>query len=86
MPLRVDFSARAAKKIRAYDRRTRLRIGAALEEIAANPYTPQHSRPLSGQLKGKWRYRLGGLRIVYETDEAEGIVWVKAVESRGQVY
>lgn len=42
-------------------------------------------KPLKG-MTGKYRYRIGNLRVVYEIDSAKRIVYVLAILPRGQAY
>jgi len=43
-------------------------------------------KKLHGRLAGKYRVRVGELRIIYTVDEANGIIRIEAIGPRGAVY
>jgi len=45
-----------------------------------------HIKRLHGELEGKHRYEVGGMRIVYEVNAGDKIVEVRAMRSRGDIY
>ncbi len=45
-----------------------------------------HIKKLKGDLKHMHRFRKGGLRILYEIDDAQGIVLIKTIKWRGSAY
>jgi mRNA-degrading endonuclease RelE of RelBE toxin-antitoxin system len=47
---------------------------------------PTVIRPLKGKRKGQWRYRTGGIRIVYTVDRDSRTIRVVSIDSRGDVY
>jgi len=47
---------------------------------------PLDIRPLKGRLKGLYRLRIGGLRLIIDFDGDNRIVIVHAIETRGDVY
>ena len=60
----------------------------AVIKVCENPITPYGNtiQPLKRNLSGKWRYRLGDLRIVYRPDRRKGWVVFESFESRGEAY
>ncbi len=83
---RVLLTREAEKQYKKQDRPTKHRINKAIENIGNNPHTGTHIRRLVGELEGNWRYRLGNLRIVYDVEESQKAIRVKAIKSRGDVY
>jgi len=59
------------------------RVEKALDLIGNNPY---QGKPLKGEFKGCWSYRLGDYRIIYEIRKAEIVVIVLSVAHRREVY
>ena len=51
-----------------------------------NPAEGFHIKKLKGEFEGKYRYNVGGLRIIYFVDTKERIVFVEAIGSRGDIY
>lgn len=60
----------------------------ALEEIRQRPTLARGNtvKPLTRELKGKWRYRIGDHRLVYEPDSERRIVVLLSVSHRKDVY
>ncbi len=50
------------------------------------PLFGPHIKKLHGELEGKHRYEIGGIRIIYEVSASHKTVDVKAIRSRGDVY
>jgi mRNA interferase RelE/StbE len=86
MRYEVVLANQVRKRIERCEERTRRRIRAAIHTIAERPRYGPHVRRLSGALAGRYRYRLGGLRIIYEIDDENHVVNVKAVVPRGRAY
>jgi len=62
------------------------RIDSALREISNNPFQGPKIRNLQGRLKGKFRYRINGIRIIYEINKDDIVVYVLSINPRGDVY
>lgn len=70
------------------DKKLQGRILGSVMQICQNPMEPHGDtvRPLSGDLKGKWRYRIGDYRLIYQPDEKNRIIFLLAVFPRGEAY
>lgn len=66
--------------------REKPRILEALGELRQEPLQAPNVKRLHGADEGRWRYRQGDYRIVYEVDRAAHKVRVLAIRQRGQVY
>ncbi len=62
------------------------RVADAIDVIARNPHLDGHIKKLKGDLKHMHRFRMGDLRILYEIDDTQEIVWIKTIEWRGSAY
>ena len=62
------------------------RLADAMDVIARNPRLDGHIKKLKGDLKHMHRFRMGDMRILYEIDDDQEIVWIKTVEWRGSAY
>jgi len=60
----------------------------AIADIVGSPLTKRGDtvKPLTGVLKGKWRYRIGDFRIIYYPDEQAKKVSLLAFLPRGNAY
>lgn len=84
----VGFSNEFVRSIAKVDRKLQGRILKALGDISAAPIQPigDTIKPLSGQLKGLWRYRMGDDRLVYFPDLKAKTIVLICFSSRGDVY
>jgi mRNA interferase RelE/StbE len=78
----LTFSSSAQRFIVSLRPPLQARIENALLEIAANPRTA--GKPLKGELKGNYSYRVGDWRIVYSIEKP--FVYVKDIRHRREVY
>jgi mRNA interferase RelE/StbE len=65
------------------DRKLFEKILAKIEFLSENP---EEGKPLVGNHKGEYSFRVGNYRIVYELDTAKHIVYVLTVKHRKHVY
>jgi mRNA-degrading endonuclease RelE of RelBE toxin-antitoxin system len=59
-------------------------VDLALLKIQANP--TEEGEPLVGRMRGKWRKREGGYRIIYEIKERGNLVMVESIQKRPDAY
>lgn len=84
---RVEFDREAARDLRklgAVAERTILRY--MRERIATAEDPRRFGKPLIGDLKGLWRYRVGAYRIVASIEDDRFVVLVVTVGHRREVY
>lgn len=76
------------KEILKLDKKMEGRVMGAIVKICRDPMTQRGDTEeiLTGQLRGKWRYRLGDYRLIYQPDKQKHIVFLLAVGPRGGVY
>jgi len=82
------FSSSFKRDVAALDRRLQGRLMNAVLDIAEQP-TAIHGdtqKPLTGNLTGKWRYRLGDYRVIYVPDSASFAIVFLRCAARGEVY
>lgn len=84
----ISFSKEFMKQIRSIDRKLQGRVLDAISEIASSPCVVigDTRKPLQGELRGSWRYRIGDYRLVYRPDESKQTVHLVAFGSRGGIY
>ena len=61
------------------------KLADCFENLEKDPFSLK-TKPLSGIHKGRRRYRLGNLRVVYEVNKEKKTVHVVAILPRGDVY
>jgi len=87
MSWHLEVSREAEKVLLRQDRRQRLRLREAIDELQEAPF-PGPGRdiePVKGY-PGMWRLRVGDWRVLYTVDEEARAVYVVAVRPRGQAY
>lgn len=87
MAWRVEISRTAEKQIRKLDRQAQADIVHHLRERVQQAENPRHfGKPLRGEKKGLWRYRVGDYRIICDIRDADKTVVVLALGHRKSVY
>lgn len=83
MTYRLLFTNQASKDINNLRPNLKIRIEKALDLIANNPY---QGKPLKGDYKNYWSYRVGDYRIIYEIRKVEIVVIILKVAHRRESY
>ncbi len=84
---RVEFDRDAARELRKLGEPARSAILRYLRERIATSEDPRRfGKPLVGDLKGLWRYRVGDCRIVARIEDERLLVLVVTVGNRRDVY
>jgi mRNA interferase RelE/StbE len=70
------------------DKKLQGRILAAISELSETPNVSHGDtvKPLVGDLKGLWRYRLGDYRLVFQVQLEKRLVVLLEFAARGEVY
>ena len=82
----ILVSHEADKYYKKQSRDTKRRINNCIDNLSQEPLLGPHIKKLHGELEGKYRYEVGGIRIVYEVNIKSKIVEIKAIRGRGDVY
>ena len=83
----VQFSAKAQKTFNKLDNQVKVRISNWLMNNLEGCENPrQQGIALQGNLAGKWRYRVGGYRIIAEIQDDRVVILVVDVDKRNDVY
>jgi len=88
MSWRIEVKPSAEKQYLRLDATARRRIKEALRELGdvKQPLLHPRARPLTGRLKGDYRIRIGGWRILLTPDRASKVLHVYAILPRGDAY
>ncbi len=87
MAWRVEIARTAQKQIAKLDRQAQAEIVRTLRERVAQWENPrQAGKPLRGEKKGLWRYRVGDYRVICDIQDQANIVLVLALGHRKDVY
>ena len=88
MSWRIEIKPSAEKQYLRLDATTRRRIKTALLELedSEQPFLHPRVRPLTGQLKGDYRVRVGAWRILVTPNLDSKVLRVYAILPRGDAY
>lgn len=83
MTYTLIFSNNWEKEYRKIDKIAKERTKNALLKIMESPYS---GKPLTGNLRGLWSFRIGKYRIIYNFNEIAEIVYINAIGPRKDIY
>jgi mRNA interferase RelE/StbE len=84
----IEIKPTAETQYFRLDSKTRKRIQKALEELEREDYPLFHKdvKPLTGQLKGDFRLRVGNWRLLFTPNKKEKTIYIFAILPRGDAY
>lgn len=84
----VGFSVEFVKSIAKLDKNKRARLLEVVSHLAVAPVTVYGDtvKPLTGDMAGLWRYRLGDDRVIYKPDAQSKKVILISFGARGGIY
>ena len=83
----VDILPQAQKVINKLDKKIRERISNWINKTLEGCENPRrYGIALQGNLKGKWRYRVGDYRLIAEIHDEEILILIVDVDKRNDIY
>ena len=83
----VDYTNAARKAIDKLDQQVKNRIENWINTNLEGCENPRFSgKALTGNFAGKWRYRVGGYRIIAEIQDDKVVILVIDVDKRNDIY
>jgi mRNA interferase RelE/StbE len=84
----IEVKPAAEKQYLKLDKNVRQRIRKALIELESldDPFSHRAVRPLTGELKGDYRLRVGDWRILFTSRTGGSLLFVYAILPRGKAY
>ena len=88
MNWQIEVKPTAEKQYLKLDKKIRRRVKKALKDLecSENPFTHKNVKPLTGQLHGDFRLRIGGWRILFTSLKSKKLILVYAILPRGDAY
>lgn len=84
---KVRFEDRAQKSLKKLSKDKAIIIMAWIKKNLENCDDPyRYGKPLKGDFKGQWRYRVGNYRIISHIDNEEIIILILEIKHRKDVY
>jgi mRNA interferase RelE/StbE len=81
---RIEFTPRAVRDLKSFDRQIRARIANRIDALAENP-RPQGVKKIEGE-EELYRLRVGDYRILYQVKAKVLLVLIVGVGHRREVY
>lgn len=87
MAWKVELTDSAVKALKKIDHQAARRIARFLRERIATADNPrQYGKPLQGELREYWRYRVGAYRLICDVQDEVLRVLVVRIAHRKEVY
>lgn len=83
----VDYSKDAKMDLKKLDNQVRIRIIEYIEKNLEGCENPRlRGKPLVGNLRGNWSYRVGNYRIIAKIEDDKILINIVEVGHRGDIY
>lgn len=82
---KIGLSREALKYYNKVSVNTAAKLDKCFASLESDPIQGSNIKPLKG-LAGKYRYRVGNLRVIYEVSVLDKIVYAVSILPRGQAY
>ncbi|HPF16595.1 MAG TPA: type II toxin-antitoxin system RelE/ParE family toxin [Thermotogota bacterium] len=87
MTFSVEYTSKALEQFKKLDRQTAAFIISYVEKRLVNCTDPRrYGKSLQGNLKDKWRYRVGNYRILAKIEDDRIIIVILEVGHRYSIY
>ena len=87
MKYSVETTPRFDREFRKLDRYTQRMLKAWIDKNLAGCENPRlHGKSLSGNLSGRWRYRIGDYRLICQINDNQLIILAMSVGHRREIY
>jgi mRNA interferase RelE/StbE len=83
---KIELAKSPVKDLERFDKQTQEQIYKALEVLKINPFQASNVKKLKGELQGRFRYRIGDLRIIYKMTAESKTIFIEAIGRRGSIY
>jgi mRNA interferase RelE/StbE len=83
---KIKFKETAKKEFFKLDRKWQKKILDYLDEIAMLENPKSRGKPLIGDKKGFWRYRIGDYRVICDLQDGNLVILVLVIGHRKEIY
>jgi len=63
---KIELAKSSVKALEGFDGKTQENVYRALQTLKINPFQGSRIKKLRGELKGRFRYKIGDIRIIYK--------------------
>lgn len=83
----VEFKKSVAKTLNTFDQQTKIMLMSWINKNLCHCDDPRFSgKPLKGQFKGLWRYKIGNYRIIAQIIEHKVTIIIIDIDHRKDIY
>jgi len=87
MTYKVEYTKTAVKQFKKMDKKIAAFILSYIEEKLVNSIDPRaYGKALQGNLRDKWRYRVGDYRILAKIEDDKVVITIVEIGHRRDVY
>ena len=86
MAWQTKFESQAEKELSSLDNSVKIRILKYLKKLEGYDNPRALGKPLTENLSGYWRYRIGNYRIISRIYDSEFVILLLAIRKRDVVY
>lgn len=83
---KIKLAKEAVKFAEKCDKNTKERIKEAIKKISQSPYVGKNIKKLKDKFPPLYRYRVGNIRIIYQIQKEEEVVFIVTIKYRGDAY
>jgi mRNA interferase RelE/StbE len=83
---RVELSREAKRFFERASASLQRRLDTCFDRLKVNPRSGGSVKPLTGKLRGHYRYRVGDSRVIYRIDDSEQKMFVLKIAHRSDAY
>jgi len=83
LPYKAALTRNFLRELKKLPKNVKTRVLTAVDELIHNPFSGVRLR---GELKGKWRLRVGKYRVIYRIDQTSQLVIFLDVGLRKKIY
>lgn len=83
---KVNLTDKSKKDLAKFDFQTQSKILNFLNKKDLKQFPKLFGKPLTANLKGLWRYRVGDYRIICDLQEKEFLILVIQINHRSKIY
>lgn len=81
---KIEYARGVAKDLKSLPKEIQKKAFEAIEKVLAED--PFAGKPLAGEFKGLWKFRIGDYRVVYTVEKARLVILVLRIRHRKEVY
>lgn len=82
----IDFSQKAKKQFLKFDKQIQKQIKTFINKLKVLENPRSIGKPLVGNFRGFWRYRVGDYRLICKIEDKKLIIVIVEIDHRKNIY